>query len=424
MKGMAAMDTLHDEGASVLDIPRYSDGMINIQELGRMQLEQAINQIMDWQADEICGEGNRRNGYRERKLLTPFGEVTLRIPKLREGSYFPDELIRPYSRADRAMIGVVKEAYAKGLSTRKIEKVADNLEIGSLSPSRISRMVSELDEEVAALAERRFDGMAFPYLWLDATYINCRDEGHVQSLGLVTAIACAQDGSRRFVGFDVVDTESAASWKAFLRSLRRRGITGVMCVVSDDHGGLVQAIAEIFQGAAWQRCIVHLERDAARWFKSKNDKGIALAAMKAVFAERDPQLVRAAYRRAAEIISGLSRRAGELLEDAEADALAYLDFPREHHIKLRTNNVQERANEEIKRRTKAVGVFPSIESMKRLAGSVILDINEDWMGGRFIDAESLEDIARTKDEDPTIPIETMEKAKMLIEAAIRERKAA
>ncbi len=414
------MDTLQDK--SVMEnLPFREDGTIDINEMMRRGLEAMVNQIMDWQADEICGEGNRRNGYRERKLMTMLGEVTMRIPKLREGTYFPDELIRPYSRVDRAMVGIVKEVYVRGLSTRKIEKAADALKLGSLSPSRVSRMTAELDEEVAALNTCRFDGTSFPYLWLDATYLNCRDEGHVQSKGVVTAIACGEDGSRRFVGFDVVDTESAASWKAFLRNLRKRGIKGVKCVVSDDHTGLVQAIAEVFQGAAWQRCIVHLERDVAGWFSKKEDKAVATAAMKAVFAERDPQLVRAAYRQATKRIAQLKGHAGELLEDAEADALAYLDFPFEHHVRLRTNNVQERANEEIKRRTKVVGVFPSVESMMRLVGAVLTDVNEEWLDAKFMDAASLKDVARSKTGLKPIPDDVMEKARACVAAAIEEK---
>ena len=365
------------------NLPFREDGTIDLVELGRRQLEAMVNQIMDWQADELCGEGNRRNGYRERGLLTPVGEITLRIPKLREGTYFPDELIRPYSRVDRAMVAVVKEVYVRGLSTRKIEKAADALEFASLSPSRVSRMTADLDEEVAALNARRFDGMAFPYLWLDATYLSCRDEGHVQSKGVVTAIGCGEDGSRRFVGFGVVDTESAVSWKAFLRGLRKRGVAG--------------------------------------WFSRREDKLTALAAMKAVFAERDPQLVRAAYRQATGIIAGLKPHAGELLEDAEADALAYLDFPYEHHVRLRTNNVQERANEEIKRRTKVVGVFPSAESMMRLVGSVLVDVNEEWLEMSFIDAASLKGVRRSECDPGPIPDDVVEKARIYVMAAIEEK---
>lgn len=414
------MSTLQEK-EDLRNLPLREDGMVDLNEMMRRELESMVNQIMGWQADELCGEGNRRNGYRERKLATVLGEITMRIPKLREGTYFPDELIRPYSRVDRAMVAIVREVYVRGLSTRKIEKAADALGFAGLSPSRVSRMTSDLDEEVAALNARRFEGSAFPYLWLDATYLRCRDEGHVRSRGVVTAIACGDDGSRRFVGFDVVDTESAASWKAFLRGLRKRGVTGVRCVVSDDHEGLVQAIAEVFQGAAWQRCIVHLERNVAGWFPKKEDKAVATAAMKAVFAERDPRLVRAAYRQAAERIAQLKARAGELLEDAEADALAYLDFPYEHHVRLRTNNVQERANEEIKRRTKVVGVFPSAESMMRLVGSVLIDVNEEWLGASFIDAASLKDVRRSERDEEPIPEDVVELARIRVAAAIEEK---
>ena len=414
------MSTLQEK-EDLRNLPLREDGMVDLNEMMRRELESMVNQIMGWQADELCGEGNRRNGYRERKLATVLGEITMRIPKLREGTYFPDELIRPYSRVDRAMVAIVREVYVRGLSTRKIEKAADALGFAGLSPSRVSRMTSDLDEEVAALNARRFEGSAFPYLWLDATYLRCRDEGHVRSRGVVTAIACGDDGSRRFVGFDVVDTESAASWKAFLRGLRKRGVTGVRCVVSDDHEGLVQAIAEVFQGAAWQRCIVHLERNVAGWFPKKEDKAVATAAMKAVFAERDPRLVRAAYRQAAERIAQLKARAGELLEDAEADALAYLDFPCEHHVRLRTNNVQERANEEIKRRTKVVGVFPSAESMMRLVGSVLIDVNEEWLGASFIDAASLKDVRRSERDEEPIPEDVVELARIRVAAAIEEK---
>lgn len=414
------MSTLQEK-EDLRNLPLREDGMVDLNEMMRRELESMVNQIMGWQADELCGEGNRRNGYRERKLATVLGEITMRIPKLREGTYFPNELIRPYSRVDRAMVAIVREVYVRGLSTRKIEKAADALGFAGLSPSRVSRMTSDLDEEVAALNARRFEGSAFPYLWLDATYLRCRDEGHVRSRGVVTAIACGDDGSRRFVGFDVVDTESAASWKAFLRGLRKRGVTGVRCVVSDDHEGLVQAIAEVFQGAAWQRCIVHLERNVAGWFPKKEDKAVATAAMKAVFAERDPRLVRAAYRQAAERIAQLKARAGELLEDAEADALAYLDFPYEHHVRLRTNNVQERANEEIKRRTKVVGVFPSAESMMRLVGSVLIDVNEEWLGASFIDAASLKDVRRSERDEEPIPEDVVELARIRVAAAIEEK---
>ena len=404
--------------------PLREDGTLDLTDAARLSLERMVNEIMDAQADELCGEGNRRNGYRERGLMTMVGEITLRIPKLREGTYFPDELVRPYSRVDRSVVAAVREVYARGLSTRKIEKAADALEFGSPGPSRVSAMTADLDDEVAALRAERFEG-AFPYLWLDATCIKCRDEGHVQGRAVVTAIACAEDGSRRFVGFDCVDVESTSSWKAFLRGLRARGVSGVRCVTSDAHGGLVAAVSEVFPGAAWQRCIVHLERDLAGWLPRRQDRAAGMAALRAAFAERDPGLVRAMYRQAAEQVSALSGRAGRLLEDAEADALAYLDFPYTHHLKLRTNNVQERANEEIRRRVKVISAFPSEASMMRLVGAVLLDVNDEWSDMmKFLDAEGLGDVRRRRgDPEPPSP-ELVEKARAYVLAAMEEKRRA
>jgi transposase-like protein len=315
---------------------------------------------MDAQADELRGEGNRRNGYRERRLPAVVGEATPRMPRPGEGGHFPEGLPRPCSRVDRATVACAREAYVRGLSARRTGAAAGALESGSPSPSRASRMAAGLDEGVAAMRAERFDGLRFPYLWLDATYVRRGDEGHAQSRAAVTAIACGEDGSRRLVGPGCAGAESASPWKAFLRGLRRRGVSGARCAASDAHEGLVQAVAEVFPGAAWQRCIVHLERDVAGWVPTRRDRSRARAALKAVFAERDPALVRAAYHRACAKVSALSRRAGEPLGDAEEDALAYLDFPREHHLRLRTDNIQERANEEIKHRTRVVNVFPSV----------------------------------------------------------------
>lgn len=409
------------EKEALRDLPIREDGTTGINEMMRRQLEAMADQIMDWQADELCGEGNRSRGCRERKPAATVGEITLRIPKLREGTYFPDGPVRPYSRVDRAMVGVVREVCVRGLSTRRTGKAADALGFASPVPSRVSRTAVDLDGEVAALGARRFGGMAFPCPWPGATYPDCRDEGHVQSRGVAAAIACGEDGSRRFVGFGVVDTESSSSWKAFLRGLRGRGVSGARCVVSDDHGGLARAIAEVSRGAAWQRCVVRPGRDVASWFPKREDKAVATAAMRAVFAERDPRPVRAAYRQATERIARTEPRAGELLEDAEANALAYLDFPHGHHIRLRTNNVQERANEETRRRAKVINVFPSVESMMRLVGSVPMDADEGWLGTSFIDATSLKGVTRSQEEPQPISDDVMERARICVMTATGKR---
>ena len=281
--------------------------------------------------DMPLGEGDRRNGYRERRLRTVIGEIVLRVPKLREDTYFPERVTRPYSRVGRAMVGVVSRAYVNGMSARRIEKVAGGLEFGRSGPSTVSRMLASLDGEVDALRQGEFDaGSPVPYLWLDAAYVKCRDDD---------------------------------SWKRFLPSLRKRGVGGVRLVTSDAHAGLRRAV---------------MDR-----------------------------------------IGRIGRRAGELLEDAREDALAHLAFHREHWVGLRINNVLERANAAIKRRTRAVRIFPSRESLIRLVGAVLVDMNETWTRHRFMSAD---DMKTTLDpgEKPCVKItaETRQRADQITMTAL------
>ena len=227
------------------------------------------------------------------------------------------------------------------------------------------------------------------------------------------------DGTRRFVGFDLVDTESYDSWKRFLLSLRRRGVSNVRLVTSDAHAGLRRAVMEVFPGACWQRCFVHLQRDLAARIRHKPDQGRAMRALSAVLQQGNAAMTRAAYDAAVDRIGRIDRRAGELLEDAREDALAHLAFHREHWVRLRTNNVQERANAEIKRRTRAVQIFPSRESLIRLVGAVLVDMNETWTRHRFMSADdmatALEPRAR---EHVEISDETRQRADQIIRTAL------
>ena len=242
---------------------------------------------------------------------------------------------------DRALVAAVAEMYVMGISTRKVEAVAGELGVRSMSKSQVSRLCECLDAEVDAFRRQRFDGVRFAYLWLDATYVKCRVEGRSASQAVVTAIGLDDTGHKRFVGVDCVDTESHAGWKAFLSGLRARGVDGVRLVVSDAHEGLAKAIAETFQGAAWQRCVTHLMRNVAGRIHRKDDQRKAREAMKAVFAQKSPVLVRACYQEATEEVLKISRAAGNVLLEAEEAALAYLAFPATHRTKIRTNNVQE-----------------------------------------------------------------------------------
>lgn len=383
------METVQ-QGLDVLKGVLGEEGMTG---LARLLAESCANEIMDAEADAVCeATGTSRNGYRERRLETQLGTLTLRIPKLRAGSYFPESLIERWGRVDRAVICAASEMYALGVSTRKVGRALEGMGAANLSEDRVSRICAELDAEVAALRGRGLPAQRYPYLWVDATYVPCRKGGHGATAAVVTAIALGEDGVRRVAGFACVDTESYASWKGFLRGLRERGVSGVQCVTSDAHGGIVRAVRELFPGAAWQRCIVHLERDVIDAVATKAKRRAAGAVLHAVFAETEPARVRAAYHAACSVIASLSEDAGKVMEEAEADALAYLDFPEAHRRRIRTNNVQERCNREIKRRTRVVQSFPSEASLVRLVGAVLCEEDEDWSSRRYIVPESLEEL--------------------------------
>lgn len=376
---MTAMDTLHEEGAS--------DPRLDLNSIALGLLEESLNALMDEQASEL---GAIRNGYRERKLSTCIGTLTLRIPKLREGTYFPDDLVQRWSRTDTALVSAVCDMWAAGVSTRKVEKVMADMGVESMSRSRVSRLCSGLDAEVSELRCCDLSWQEWPYLWLDATYVPCREAGAARSTAIVSAVAAGMDGTRRVVALECVDCESYQSWRGFLLGLRERGIEGVRLVISDAHSGLVRAIREVFAGAAWQRCIAHLERNVMDRCRRKGDGAAAVAALKAAFAETDPALVRAGYSCAVDLLAEVDGPGAELLEEARPYALNYLAFPSEHRLWIRTNNIQERMNAEIKRRTRVVQVFPSVASLERLVGAVCCDQNDAWASSRnFIDRRTL-----------------------------------
>ena len=406
---MTAMESIADvkAPAEALAIPRFEDGFVNMQELIRSLAESVVNEIMSAEADQMCeATGNSRNGYRERRLVTCVGALTLRIPKLRAGSLFPDDVPERYQRVDRAVVAAVAEMYATGTSTRKVQRVAQAMGIERLSKDQVSAICEHLDSEVEELVTRPLGELRTPYLWIDATYVKCRRERRVASTAVVTAIGCDEGGWRRVLAVAVVDTESYDSWLAFLRGVRARGVRGVALVTSDAHEGLRRAISETFQGAAWQRCVVHLMRDCARAASSRQLARRVSRIVAPVFRLREAGAVRAAYHLAIEMLGSCCPEAARILEEGEPDALAYLDLPASHWKRLRTNNVQERANREIRRRSRVVQVFPSTASLERLAGAVMCDMDEAWADARYFSEEKMSELydesrAARAEEPPT-----------------------
>ena len=422
------MEILSDPTPDMLAMPRFDDGAIDMQELLRRLAEQVVNAVMDAEADQLCGGANSRNGYRERSLATCVGTLTLRIPKLRTGSFFPEDVIeryqryQRYQRVDRALVAAVAEMYATGTSTRKVQRVAEKMGVSRLSKDQVSAIASSLDADIEELCARPLDGSPVPYVWLDATYVKCRRGGRVASTAVVTAIGCDAGGWRRVLGVDAVDAESYDSWLAFLRKIRDRGVSGAELVVSDAHPGLVRSLGEVFQGAAWQRCAVHLTRDCMREAGSRQLRRRVGRIVSQVFHGRDAATVTAMYHAACDMLEGCCPRAAAILEEAEPDALAYLDFPPSHWKRLRTNNVQERTNREIKRRSRVVQVFPSTASLVRLAGAVMCEQDEIWQESRYFSEAKMSELydeGRSRGADGAVDWARLEaEAGKMIESAL------
>jgi putative transposase len=326
------------------------------------------------------GRAAQRNGHRHRLLTTTAGDLDLRIPKLRTGSFFPS-LLERRRRVDQALFAVVMEAYLHGVSTRKVDDLVKALGADSgISKSEVSRICADLDEEVGAFRDRSLAAATFPYVFLDATYCKARVNRRVVSQAVVVATGVRGDGWREVLGFAVGDSENGAFWTAFLRSLKARGLGGVQLVISDAHTGLKAAIAAVLIGAAWQRCRVHFLRNVLAQVPKGNAEMVA-AAIRTIFAQPDASHVREQL----DVIAGMLGRqlpkVETMLREAAEDLLAFTGFPPSHWKKIWSTNPLERLNKEIKRRTDVVGVFPNPEALLRLAGAVLVEAHDEWQTG-------------------------------------------
>jgi len=320
-----------------------------------------------------------RNGYRERVLTTQVGDLTLAIPKLRQGSFFPNWL-EPRRRVDKALYAVVMEAYTGGISTRKVDALVEALGGASgISKSEVSRICQGLDEQVKAFLGRPLDHARFPYVYLDATYLHGRLGRNLQvvSRAVVVAIGINALGYREVLGIAVGDSEAEGFWRQFLGSLKERGLKGTRLVISDAHLGLTAAIKRMFQGCCWQRCRVHFLRNLLSHVPKAGQDMVA-AAMKAVFVIQAPDQVRAHWERVTEMLRKQFPSAVPVMEAARDDVLAFLHFPQAHWRKIWSTNPLERLNKEIKRRTNVVGIFPNDASIVRLVGAQLLEQQEEW----------------------------------------------
>jgi putative transposase len=352
----------------------------------RLMLGAMLQALVDAEATAHIGAGphqrtpertTQRNGTRDKVVATTAGDLTVKIPKTRTGSFFPT-LLAPRRRIDVALHAVIMESYVHGVSTRKVDDVVEALGVTSgISKSEVSRICAQLDADVAAWATRPLDHVGFPYVFLDATYCKARVNGRVVSQAVVIATGVSVDGRREVLGSAVGDSETEDFWTEFLRGLRDRGLGGVQLVVSDHHRGLMNAIEAVLLGATWQRCRVHFMRNVLAKVTKGNTEMVA-AAIRTIFAQPTGPLVREQVQTVATMLEPQLPAIADMLRDAREDITAFADFPEAHWRKIWSTNPLERINREVKRRTEVVGIFPNAAALHRLSACVLIEAHDEW----------------------------------------------
>ena len=333
-----------------------------------------------------------RNGYRSRQLKTRVGTLSLLVPMDREGT-FKTELFDRYQRSEKALVLSLMQMYLEGVSTRKVKDITEVLCGTSFSKSTVSRLTGQLDVELTAWRERRLDEVAYPYLMVDARYEHVRVDGRVVSQGVLVVKGVREDGQRELLAVDVADSESEATYDALFRSLKERGLRGVQLVTSDDHRGLVAAIQRHFQGASWQRCQVHFLRNARDKVARKHQAALT-SDLKAIYAAPDREWALQLAREVVERWSASHPAVAEWLETGIEATLACFSFPEPHRRRIRSTNGLERFNQELKRRTRVVRIFPNREACLRLVTALCVEQSEEWLSGRkYLDMELLDNAA-------------------------------
>ena len=365
----------------------------------REMLQFVAQRMMDLDVEGLCGAAygerdkareNSRNGYRDRTWETRTGAIDLRIPKLRKGSYFPP-FLEPRRTAEKALAAVIQEAYIQGVSTRSVDNLVKAMGMTGISSSQVSRLCTEIDERVNAFLNRPIEG-DWPYLWVDATYVKVRSSGRIVSVAVIIAVGVNTDGTREVLGMAVGPSEAEPFWSDFLRSLSHRGLRGTRLVISDSHVGLKAAIAKVFK-ATWQRCRVHFMRNALA-YAGKGQRQMVLALINTVFAQETAEAAHAQWRVVADQLRDKFPKLAAMLDEAEHDVLAFMDFPKAHRKQIASTNPLERLNAEIKRRTDVVGIFPSDSSITRLVGALLLEQNDEWqLNRRYMQLEGMEAVS-------------------------------
>jgi putative transposase len=374
----------------------------------RAVAEAVLQLLMEADVEGLVGAGrhersperlNWRNGYRERALDTRLGTLQLRVPKLRQGSYFPP-FLEPRKVSEKALVAVIQEAWVGGVSTRRVDELVQAMGLSGIGKSTVSKLCKDIDERVGAFLGRPLEG-EWPYLWLDATYLKVREGGRIVSVAAIIAVAVDAEGRREIVGLGLGPSEAEPFWSTFLKGLVRRGLKGVRLVVSDAHEGLKHAIAKVL-GAAWQRCRVHWMRNALARVP-KGQQTVVAAALRQAFLQADQDAARQVWRQVADQLRPRWPKLAGLMDESEPDVLAYLAFPLQHRTKLHSTNPLERLNKEVKRRADVVGIFPSEPSITRLIGAVLLEANDEWqLQHRYMQLEAMAELLAPDPEAETL----------------------
>jgi len=349
----------------------------------RSVAEAVIQLLMETDVDGLIGAGRHersgerttyRNGYRDRTLDTRLGSLQLRIPKLRQGSYFPP-FLEPRRTSEKALVAVIQEAWIGGVSTRRVDDLVQAMALAGISKSTVSKLCKDIDDRVNAFLDRPLVG-DWPYLWLDATYLKQREGGRITSVAAIIAVAVNTEGKREIVGLHIGPSEAETFWATFVKSLVRRGLRGTKLVISDAHEGLKTAISKVLS-ATWQRCRVHFMRNAQSYVP-KAQQNMVSAALRQAFIQADRASASQTLRHVADQLRGKWPKLGAFIDESEADVLAHMDFPASHRAKLHSTNPLERLNKEVKRRADVVGIFPNEGAIMRLIGAVLLEANDEW----------------------------------------------
>ena len=372
--------------ALVKDLLTNQDGIAKL-------VESVLNQVLEAQVTESLGaephertdeRQGYRNGYRPRKLYTRVGPITLQVPQTRDGSFSTD-IFKRYQRSEQAFVLALMEMVVQGVSTRKVSTITEELCGTSFSKSTVSSLCSNLSNRVNVFNDRRLEG-TYPFVLVDAMFIKARQDDRVVSRAVLIVTGVRHDGVREILGVRMGDSECYTTWDETFQWLKRRGLKGVYYVISDHHSGLKDAIRKHFQGATWQRCQVHLMRNIMHHSPRRYREDI-MSQVKLIMHSAD---MREARRRLDELTEEYESKASKAIQcllDGFEDAMAVTALPEKYRKRLRTTNMVERLNEEVRRRERVIRIFPNDESALRLIGALLAEKNEQWIQRRYLEMD-------------------------------------